>query len=295
MRGGRFLFGGGGDLPAEQKLAEADGQCIEQSRDPFEATAWAVELLIEIAAAVDFDLDSVNIAPRRSVPLGDMPARKRLVEAREKSGGTGNSQSLRADPGTCAAPVAVAEHDRRDTRRRRRHRVAIDQQGAAKSFDEGCQLPLDGTMVGPVRLNQPPLQMIGGEGLAPEISVVVGPSWNDPEPAPRASANPPRAGALYDGRIDIVFSPVAVHGGAWRSRDNRRKTTLNRRPNQPVDQGIFEHGERAAPVRRPCNEPARIVAARVRDRQQNRELAARPVDHGLGERRHVRGHRGVSI
>lgn len=290
MRGGRFLFGRGGDLPADQKLAEFDGECIEQSRDASEAAAWAVELLIEVAPAVDLDLDSVNIAPRRSVPLGDMPARKRLVEAGRISGGAGDPQGLRADPGTCAASVAIPEHDRRDTRQRRRHRVAIDQQGAAKSFDEGCQLPLDRTVVGPVRLNQPLLQMVGREWFAPEISVVVGPSWNDPEPAPRASANPPGSEALHYRRVDIVFRPVAVHGGSWRSRDDCRKTALNRGPYQLVDQGIFERGERAAPVRRPCNEPARIVATRVWNRQQNRELAARPVDHGLGERRHVRGH-----
>ena len=67
--------------PADQRLAKIDGKRLDQRSDTVEAGSGALQPCIEVAAAVDFELERVDSAGRPSMALDHVAAREGIVEA----------------------------------------------------------------------------------------------------------------------------------------------------------------------------------------------------------------------
>ena len=70
----------------------------------------------------------------RAVVLNHVPAGEWLVHRAIETELRGNAACLRRDPGRSASPVTVAEYQLGAGSGQRRHRVTIDQQGAAEAL-----------------------------------------------------------------------------------------------------------------------------------------------------------------
>ena len=118
--------------------------------------------------------------------------------------------------------------------------MAVEQQRAAEPVEEQRKLLLDRRVIGPVRLVEPLVELLGRDRPPPQIAVLLGPRRDDAEAAagPRADSAAPRA---VDHRgIDLVLGAVAVDRGARRPGDHRAAAALQRPPHEPVDERILK-------------------------------------------------------
>jgi hypothetical protein len=211
---------------------------------------------------------------------------KQDVADLEASLGPRDRNRLGADPRFGGPAAAIAEDDGRHAVGGRGHRMTVEQQRATEAAGEDCKLRLERFVIGPVRLAEALVELPRSDRAPPQIAVLLGAGGNDPEPAAGARADPAAAGAVDNGRIDLFLGAVAIDGGARRPGDDRATATLQRAPYQPVDQRILEHRKRRLAARREARQPVRIVATRVRDGQQDGEIAARFMDDWGGELAH---------
>src|SRR4051794_27786438 len=117
-------------MAANQRLAKLDRERLDQICDAIEAGTRRAERRIEVAAPIDLELKRVHRPFRPRVALDHMAARERIVEPYFKAAPAGDRQRFAADPCVGGPAATIAEDQWRDAARRRRHRVAIEQQRA---------------------------------------------------------------------------------------------------------------------------------------------------------------------
>ena len=106
-------------------------------RQPLEPRLLPIAALVHVERPVDLDLQGMAAAPRVAVMSGGEPAGIRRVE-RDRELSLGEKGAGRLDDARrTRRAIAVAEHDIRavrtaDRARRRRHRMAIEQEIAAE-------------------------------------------------------------------------------------------------------------------------------------------------------------------
>jgi len=106
IRGGLFLFGGKRNWQTDQ-LGEAGHQDLEQLRGAIEPGAGSAAVGSQIAAAVDLDLQRVDVVARLAVTLDDVAAGIRRVERDAPSGGAGDARRGGGDVGGGGGAVFV--------------------------------------------------------------------------------------------------------------------------------------------------------------------------------------------
>ena len=141
-------------------------------------------------------------------------------------------------------------------------------------------------MIGSVGLGDPLLELGQSNRAAPQIAVLLRPRGNDAEAAAGAGRHMAAARAVDHRWVHLVLGPVAIDRRPGGPGDHRSATPLHGPPDQPVDQRVLERGESGLSGGGEGDEPAGIVAARVRYRQQHGQLAARRLDDGGRKRRH---------
>ena len=161
--------------------------------------------------------------------------------------------------------------------------MTIEQKRAAEPVEQQRELRLDCLVIGAVGLVEPLVELLGRDRPAPQKPMLRGARGNDPKSAARARADSGAPGTFDHRRIDLILAAVAVDRCARGSRDHRAAAALEGAPHQAVDERIFKRGQRRLPRGGKANQPVRVVTARVRHRQQYRELAARPMDRGWGK------------
>ena len=165
--------------------------------------------------------------------------------------------------------------------RRRRHRMAIEQQRAAEAVEQqrraaprspGDRAGAPGSSRSSSwsRRDRPP----------PQIAVLLRPRRDDAEPAARPRADPAAAGAVDHRRVDLVLGAVAIDRGARRAGDDRAAARAAARATPAGRPAGPRARQRRLARRRHVDQPVGIVAARMRHRQQHRQVAARRVDDG---------------
>ena len=111
----------------EHGLAEIEREAHQQLCAAIKPRARGSQRRVEILRAVDLDLDRMHASRRRAMSFDDVTAGKWMVEARFEPALVRNPHCRLPDPGRCASPAPIADDDRRDSRLRWRHGVAIDQ------------------------------------------------------------------------------------------------------------------------------------------------------------------------
>ena len=156
--------------------------------------------------------------------------------------------------------------------------MAIEQERAAEAIHQKPKLLLDRAMEWAVGLVQPLLQLLRTDRPAPEEAMLLGSCWDDPEAAarPRGHSRAPRT--VDHRRIDLVLPAVAIDCGAWSTSDDGADAALDRPPGEAVDQRVLQTGERGLPARGHVDQPVRIIAARMGDGQQDRQVGPRRVN-----------------
>ena len=96
-------------------------------------------------------------------------------------------------------------------------------------------------------------------------------------------------GADDDAWVDLVGGAVAIDRGARRAGNHRADPVSQSAPSQPVDQRILKRLERRHSADRVAHQPARISAARMGNRQQYWQRAARRDDFWGKERAQIHG------
>src|SRR5689334_16956651 len=101
-----------------------------------ETRSGRAQCAVEVAAAVDLNLQSVDVARRSRVPLDHVASREGIVQARMEAKFSGDLQCLVAYPGVSGAPATIPDDDGRNALRWRRHGVAVEKQRAAEAIEE---------------------------------------------------------------------------------------------------------------------------------------------------------------
>jgi hypothetical protein len=141
-------------------------------------------------------------------------------------------------------------------------------------------------MIRPMRLVEPLIELLLADRTAPKESMLGRSRRNDPKPAAGAGGQPFAATALDDRRVDLLFGAIAIDRGSRRSRDHGADAALDCPPGEPIDEGIFEQGQRGPAGCGHCDKPVGVLAARMRYRKQHREVRSGRVDEGRTERCH---------
>ena len=115
------------------------------------------------------------------------------------------------------------------------------------------------------------------DGAMPQMAVKRGPAGNDAK-AGLGARRCGRRGIGDNGGVNLVRCPVAIDGGARRRGDHRAKAERKGTPRESIDQRILETFERGPSAGRIGKQPIGIIAARMRHRQQDRQIAARRDD-----------------
>ncbi len=164
--------------------------------------------------------------------------------------------------------------------------MAVEKQGAPEAVSDQRKLLLDGAVVGAVGFVETPLQLVLPHPLAPQGPMSCRSRWNDPQASAGARAGPGPALHMDQHGVDLVFGPVAVDRCSRCQGNHSADSACEGPPRQPVDQGILERPEGPVPVPRKLDEPRRILAPRVRNRQQHGQIAAQRVDDWLRKSSH---------
>ena len=167
--------------------------------------------------------------------------------------------------------------------------MAVEQECAAEAVEQKRELLLDRLMIGPVRLRDPLFQLSLRNGSAPQVSVLLGPRRDNAKAAASAGGHIGAPGSVDHRRVDLVLAAIAIDRGARSTGDDRSAAALQRSPDQAVDERVFKRGQRRLARRGERNQPIGIVTARVRHRQQYRQLASGLMDGWGGEFVHGRG------
>ena len=77
-------FGGGRELAAEQRFAKLDGKRLDEAGHAVEPGPGLTQHRVEVAAAVDLELERMHAARRTRVTLDDVAAGERIVEPAAK-------------------------------------------------------------------------------------------------------------------------------------------------------------------------------------------------------------------
>jgi hypothetical protein len=137
-----------------------------------------------------------------------------------------------------------------------------------------------------MRLAQAFVELLWTDRPPPQISMLLSSRRDDPQAAPGPGAHSPAPNAIDHRRVDLIFTPVAIDSSSGSPGDHCAAAALERAPYQAIDERIFESRQSGPAGSGKGNEPVGIVAARVRDRQQHRKVAARFVDDWRGELAH---------
>ena len=167
--------------------------------------------------------------------------------------------------------------------------MAVEEERAAETIEELTEQCFNGFVVRAVSQAEALLELLGRNGPAPEITMLLCASRNDAKTTACTGADSPAPCPVNDRRIDIVFGTVAVDGGTRGSCDNGAAAPLQGTPHEAIDEGIFERRQRAFAARRHRQKPVWIVAAGMRDREEDRQVPSRFMNDGRGELVHGQG------
>jgi hypothetical protein len=117
--------------------------------------------------------------------------------------------------------------------------MAIEKQRAAEPVQEKRKLVVDRGMIGTMDLVDSRTELRVRDRAAPQMSMLLRTSGNDPETAARPSGDAGPACSLDHGRVDLILGAVAVDGCARRSGDHRPGAAADSAPGEPVDERIF--------------------------------------------------------
>lgn len=92
------------------------------------------------------------------------------------------------------------------------------------------------------------------------------------EPPTGSSAHARALRALNNRWIHIILGPIAVDRSAGGSRDDGAAASLKGPPDQPVDHWVFKCRERGFSAPRQREQPVRIITARVRHGNEDRQV-----------------------
>src|SRR5690349_8583951 len=126
----RRLLGRDGLMASEQRSAKVGPNAFDKPRKAVEVGTWRAETRVEVALAVDLELDCMNSLARSPVAGNHMPARERKIRSCCESSTARRTQRTLGHPRCRRATVAIADDNRR-TSWRRRHGMAVDQDGRA--------------------------------------------------------------------------------------------------------------------------------------------------------------------
>lgn len=191
-------------------------------------------------------------------------ARERIIESRREAVTNSDRHGVPADPAIGSPAAAVSEYHLSNAVRRRRHGMAIEQKRATEAVQQVPELLVDRFVVGAVRLVETLFELARRDRAAPQITMLLGASWNDPKPAarPRRHTSLPRP--FDHRRIDFVLGTVAIDRRPRGCRDDRAAATVQRPPHQPINVRIFKDGQGLPPRGGHLDQPVGIIAARVR-------------------------------
>ena len=171
-------------------------------------------VVAKVIAAVDFDLQGMNAAARIAVTLDDVAAGEWIVERDVETALPDNAERIGGQPPGRGPAEPVANDDWRYAVSRRRHRMAVEQQGTAEFVAHPLESIVNGAMIWPVRLIEPVFQVGWTDRLPPKIAVGGRSGRNDAQAAPSAGRRPRQHRGPDDRRIDFILRPVAVDGRA---------------------------------------------------------------------------------
>jgi hypothetical protein len=117
--------------------------------------------------------------------------------------------------------------------------MAVEKERTAEPVKQDRQLGLDRSVVWPMGLGEPLIELLGADCTTPQIPMLRSAGWNDPEAAACSGADASPPSAVNDRRIDFVFAPIAVDRSAWCAGDHSTATPLERAPYQAIDERIF--------------------------------------------------------
>ena len=219
--------------------------------------------------------------------LDHMAACKGVIEAGSKSAAPRRRDGAKAERVISGTTATVADDDCWDAIWGWRHRVAVKEESAAKSLQETAELLLDRAMIGPMGLIDAMLKLLRVDGRAPEIAMLLGSRRDNPEAATSPGRHWSPTCTVDHRRVYFIFSAVAVDGSARRSRNDRSATSLQRSPDEAIDERVLERNQGRFAGGSHLDEPAGIVAPRMRNGKENGKLASRRQDDRWGKRRHV--------
>jgi hypothetical protein len=150
--------------------------------------------------------------------------------------------------------------------------VTIEKQGAAEPIEKNRQLCLDCFVIGTVGLGESFLELLGADRPSPEITMLLRPGRNDPEPASSPGANPASPRPVDDRGVDFVFGTIAVDGGSGGPCDDCATPTLECSPDQSIDERILEGDETCLASGCERDQPVGIIATRMGNRKQDRKV-----------------------
>lgn len=277
MRGGPFSFGGLREPAVEQELAETKGQLIEQARCPLKSHSGSDSVGRQVAATVHFDLQGVHAGAGRAVALDDMPTGEGLVDTRPEAHRRDDLHRLCRDPRRRALPKTIA-NDYLGTSVGRRHRMTIQEEGAAILVKQAPELFLDGPVIGPMNLFEALFQLVLGNGLAPERTMARRSAGNDSKATSCTRAEGGKRSRSDHGGVDLIFRAIAVDGSARSARDDRSDALLNCARHKLVDKGIFQRVKGPTPSGGQRDQPVWIIAPGMGNRQENRNMSRRQMD-----------------
>lgn len=161
--------------------------------------------------------------------------------------------------------------------------MAVEQQRTAESVEKDRKLGLDGLVVGTMDLRQPFLELLWADRSSPEITVLLRSCRHYSKAAPGAGTDPAAACTVDDGWIDLIFGAIAVDGRTRSPGDDRTAASLERTPDQTVDERVFERRQRSLAAGGERDQPFRIVATGMGNGEQDRKIAPRFMNQGWME------------
>ena len=236
--------------PAPPLRPPAPHQTGQQARHRGKTAARLGELRIEIARAVDLQLQRMQALARRAVALQHIAAGIRPVVCRAAPhfGKIGEGRADQAAMAGRAEAVTQHEFGRRlaAAQHQRRHRMEIEQQGRTPAIAQGRERPAQGLVIGLVDAGNPRGKIFLVVPALPQLAKAGQAARNQPEPAARAAtrriaAHIARFAAAEHVPVDIVAGPVEIEHGARRMGDQQggpgRPRDFLR---QQIDEAIFQ-------------------------------------------------------
>jgi len=204
--------------------------------------------LVHEERAAELDLKGVDARGGAAEAFGDMATGIGPVDADAEPLGRQHRPRLGHELGIAAAAEAVAQGDIDEAAllpgRSRRHRVAVDEEGAAGFGAGALEHRRQRGMVGVVNPGEAVGEVGGGE-LSGIDRALADPRRHDAEAGahPAADARRQPTKIVEARRVELVLGAVEVDNGAVVAGGDEHRPGFDRGPHEPVDRAVLERPE----------------------------------------------------